>query len=558
MSSSNQKILAFFSKFYNQPFELVVVTDINIKEHPNYYKAIFKNIRTGKFFSQQITPEMMRYKYKVGHIYTNGEYVGQNKSLMKSKFRVNEYANLELVRLSSIINKSDAEIITYKDVNKYFLRQFAHVEQQEDYTLIIPCYNIANRFYFISSSMKKAVMNGDLGSLYYQGSFHPEQKENGDICVSLHIKKNAGKKDLPFICRFIGSSFSRNRFQYIHDQQLLSDYEYQPIRAKLPVNFAFDIYASYVYLGDDDRGKPKYLVLNIHSDNAVFGFQEIQYKQYSSKEDYKNILPENLPLPKPPKKRKFTRKSAKRDNKIYEGTPSSEYTMYTLYSNANDDYFSEQNLKVCGKNIYKENETELALDYVKGNIGSSFEKPITDGKDTLGPIQYSEDDPKKDKEIFNLKNFYQFYEALLTYAGVDGSELDEPYYINKIKNKKRNSSKSKSIIDGNESKSRRFLFGEFNYDGKDVCIAEIEHDDSWGSSTWIFIEPEAKFGYDGTNIQDIIEHYIREELSYTKLSEYVLENYGFIFEHKDHKKGNVDDIDIERWCENVLGRIFKI
>jgi len=48
---NNATILDFFSKFPNQPFEFVIVTDINIKEHPNYYKAIFRNIKTNKYFS---------------------------------------------------------------------------------------------------------------------------------------------------------------------------------------------------------------------------------------------------------------------------------------------------------------------------------------------------------------------------------------------------------------------------------------------------------------------------------------------------------------------------
>jgi len=79
------KILEFFTKFPNQPFEFVIVTDINIKAHLNYYKAIFKNINTNKFHAQLIALEMMRYKYKVGHLYTNGEHVGQNKTLLKSE-----------------------------------------------------------------------------------------------------------------------------------------------------------------------------------------------------------------------------------------------------------------------------------------------------------------------------------------------------------------------------------------------------------------------------------------------------------------------------------------
>ena len=155
MSEYNSTILQFFSKFPNQPFEFVIVTDINIKEHPNYYKAIFRNIKTNSYFSQLITPEMMRYKYKVGHIYTNGEHVGQNQTLLAGEFLVNKKADNTLIRMSSVISEDEAKnLIDYGEVNKYFLRQYVHVEEQDDYTLIIPCYAIVNRFYFLSSSMK--------------------------------------------------------------------------------------------------------------------------------------------------------------------------------------------------------------------------------------------------------------------------------------------------------------------------------------------------------------------------------------------------------------------
>jgi len=129
LSQNNSAILDFFSKFPNQPFEFVTVTDINIKEHPNYYKAIFKNIKTNKFHAQLIAPEMMRYKYKVGHIYTDGEHVGQNKTLLKGELTVNENIDVNLVRLSTVLSEEEAKnIIDYEDVTKYLLRQYAHVD----------------------------------------------------------------------------------------------------------------------------------------------------------------------------------------------------------------------------------------------------------------------------------------------------------------------------------------------------------------------------------------------------------------------------------------------
>jgi hypothetical protein len=556
LSQNNSTILQFFSKFPNQPFEFVIVTDINIKEHPNYYKAIFKNIKTNQYFSQPIVPEMMRYKYKVGHIYTNGEHVGQNKTLLKSEFTVNQTNDIKLVRLSTVISEVEAKnIIDYADVSKYLLRQYAHIEEQDDCTLIVPCYTIANRFYFLSSSMKHAIMSETLGELYYEGSFHNEKNSDGETVVKLHVKKKAGKKDLPFLCRFIGNSFARARLEYVANQKSLSgDFEYQPIKAQFPVREAFDIYASYIYLGDDERGMPKYLVLNIHSDNSSLGFEELHYRQYSAGTDPKDVDPEEYKIPKKPKK-KFKKKKPQRNNKVYTGTPSNEYLTYIIRTNE-DEYYKNY-VSMHGKTVYLEGEAKPVIENSPKQVGNSFEASSADGDKNLGEVKTSNDSEESntEKTIFNLENFYQFYEALLTFAYVDGSELVGPLEINKIQNKKRKTSKSKSIRDGDENKPRHFLFGEFSYDQKTVYIVEIEQDNSWGPSTWIFYTSEDTERYTEDDMQEIIEHYIEEDLLYKDLMLYVLKKYSLSFEQKEHKKNEIDDDSIERWCESILKKL---
>lgn len=554
MAENNSAILDFFSKFPNELFEFVIVTDINIKEHPNYYKAIFRNIKTNKYFSQLITPEMMRYKYKVGHIYKDGEHIGQNQTLLTSEFLVNEIADNTLVRMSTVITEKEAKrIIDYEEVSKYLLRQYVHLEKQNDCSLIIPCYTIANRFYFLSSSMKQAIMSGTLGDLYYEGSFHSEQNIHNETIVKLHIKKKAGKKDLPFLCRFIGNSFARARLEYLAHQKSLSEaYEYQPIKAQFPIRNAFDIYASYIYIGDDERNLPKYLILNIHSENAPFGFAELHYKQYSEGADPTTIPPQAYPIPKKSKKR-IKRKTHQRTNQIHTGTPSSEYGMHILRTNENE-YF-KNNIPMFSKTIYIENEIKVSIEKSPNKVGNSFETPSANGNETLGQIVVSNDpdeQPITTKEIFNLENFYQFYEALLTFAYVEGSELSDPLEIQAIKNKKHKSNKSKSILNGNENQPRRFLFGELTYNQKTVYIVEIEQDHSWGPSTWIFYVEEERKPYTANTMQEIIEYYIENDLLYKDLAMYVLKKYHLIFDQKEHKKGDVDDDSIERWGESVL------
>ena len=565
MATENEDhtVLGFFENHKYQPFEFVCVTDMDVANHPNYYKAIFRNIKKNSFHSLAIAPEYMRYKYKVGHIYTNGEHVGQNSTVLKDEFTVNSNPMQPLQPLSSILTQNEIDsIIQYKDVSKYLSRQFAHVEVQEDFTLIIPCYAIANKFYFLSSSMKKAAMTESLESLYYKGSFHPDKNDQDKTIIKLHIKKTAGKKDLPFLCRFLGSSFSKNRFEYLMSQKSFttSDKPFQPIKAQFPIKEIFNIYASYIYVGNDTRSKPKYLVLNIHSDNSQFAFSEILYKQYSNQQDPTTMPPQNMDMPKPPP-RKFKKKATKRDSKVYKGTPSSEYNLYQLRPNSDDDdYFKTKRPATYGTTIYSDlKEAEPSFDKDnKKKVGNSFEKATANGDEDLGEVAVTNDDPNETKEriVFNLSNFYQFYEALLTYASVSGSQLERPYKIDKIKNDKRRGYKSKSILNGDEKSVREFLFGELGYDGKTVYIVEIAQDESWGPSTWIFIDANNNGSYDSNTMHEIIKYYINgEQMTYEKLENHVQFKYNLIFKQQNHKNGDIDDITVERWCESILGKV---
>ena len=560
MKKSNKNLIqAFFEEHKNRPLEFIMVTDINMKEHPNYYKAIFKDIKLNIYYSHELVPEMMHYKYKPGYIYVNGEYRGKNKSLMTGEFEVNTNNNLPLKRLSNIINESDVKLIDYDNIEKFFLRQYAHIEEQEDCTLIVPCYTIANRFYFLSSSLKQTVMNGALSDLYYDGSFRVEKKSNGKLGVQIHIKKKAGTTYLAQICRFIGSSFAKKRFDYISTQKalMIKEHTYAPIKAQFPVQNVFKIKVSYVYIGDDDRGKPKYLVLNIFSDCIGFPFQSIDYKIYKEGEDPKGIDPNTIPVPQNPPY-KPPRKNPRRNDKIYSATPSSEYTLSLHTNENNDDVFNNETVEMNGKAIYIGGGNESKNENIDQVVGNSFESPATNGDENVAPIVFGNipDVDKNPIELFQLHSFHQFYEALLTYAGIYGEELEDEKYIKKIKNPKRESIKSKSILNHDEDSPRRFLYGEFLYGEKQVYVAEIEQDVSWAPSTWIFIANSTIPHGCSDDIQDLIEYYIENDLTYKEFFTHVLKDKGFIFNYKEHKKGKVDDIGVSRWCEGILKKVL--
>ncbi|MDD2781919.1 hypothetical protein [Sulfuricurvum sp.] len=546
--------LAFFDDYPNDPFEFIALADINILESPHYYKGIFRNIKTDEYTRVEIIPELVRYRYKVGHIYINGEMTGINPSVMYDVFNVNKESHGVLVQLSSVITDKDVQLISDSRFNHFFMKQYAHVEVQEDCTLIIPSYTIANRFYFLSGSMKEALMKGTLDDLYYKGSFTHEELPSGKIRVYLHVKKKAGRKNLPYLVRFIGNSFAKSRFKYIR-ASAHSKLPYQQIKAQFPIEKSFDIYTSYICIGDDERGKPKYLVLNIHSDNTTFGFQEIIYKQYSSKVKLPSAVAQQMDLPAS-SLRTIKRKNTKRSNKLYTGIPSNQYALYMLYTNTSYEYFSGPDIKTQEITIYKADDVNVLYEHVDKIIGTSFEPEASSGDDNLGRgIVVNDNDKKRKKDLFRLTSFYQFYEALLGYPGIVGLELEGPIEIKKVSNKSHASIKRLSVLFGDKDKARHFLFGELSYSGKSVYLVEIEHDFSWGPSTWLFISHDSSKEYTVETMQELIGSYIQNESTEEEFKKYALNNYGLLFTRKEHKIKDIDEEAIDGWCDKVTGKI---
>lgn len=112
-----------------------------------------------------------------------------------------------------------------------------------------------------------------------------------------------------------------------------------------------------------------------------------------------------------------------------------------------ENHFNVKTVDINGESIYIGGVNGSGNENIDRIVGNSFEDAGSNGDENLAPIAYGDTpkNTKKKKEVFNLENFYQFYEALRTYAGVYGDELEGPYEIQNIENSKYKTMKSKSI-----------------------------------------------------------------------------------------------------------------
>ncbi|MDD5405599.1 MAG: hypothetical protein PHE73_01500 [Sulfurovaceae bacterium] len=537
----------FESKSYDT-FELGIILDIDIQKAPYYFMAVMINVKTKWNENILIPPEQLRSKYKVGYCYQNGKRVISSYAIKKDFIEIDISSHISLHRNSNFFNN----ICTVNDSvneynNKYFLKQLSYKIDMKGYILIVPSYTIALRYYFLSSSMKNAIMDGNLNELHYKDSCYIQ-----DDCVNIHIKKKAGIKDLPFLCRFLINPQAFSRMKRHNHQRSNAKYPNTQILSTFPIDGKIGLSCSYKVLDFKIDEKPVYYVLDIQNDDSPLGFSKINYKRYSSKESEKNAELISLMMPRPNrfKKRDFLHK----DNIARKGSPSIHNAYEAILEKKEKD-LNTKDLIINGSNIYMPSNGSVEHEFVDETGSNSFEPVRNNGDPRLSNATYYETEYDQNETIFALNDFIQFYDTLMTYPGV--IELDEIkfYDIEKSSNKQV---RSKYIIK-NTRQARQFLFSIFAYDDRFVYIIEIEQDRSWQLATWFFVSNVGEDTvYDVSFAHDIIQTFIDNDSTYKKLEEDVLETYSLTLIHHNHKRGDVDDIEIDSWCDGILNKILKL
>lgn len=542
----------YLEKNPNSTFELLQILDMyKIKEEPYYFIAILRNIKTNWNEKVLVSPELLRVKYRVGYYYKAGKRVAINEALQKDFIEINAPANYNLIQNKTIFNESKFFIDGLNAYfHKFFYKQWSYKIELENSVLVVPCSTIAIRFYFLSASMKNAVMEGTLDELYYH-VFDVEDDE-----IKIHIKKRANKKDLPFLCRFLSNNESMGRLKYFYNQRAATQNESISLKSHFPVSGQFNIAISYKILDYRINDKPVYYVQNITNDDSPLGFSKIEYKQFSNKKDPKDVLSTSIRLPR---RNQYKKKSFREyDNVIRQGTPSSNNRLEVIFESAEKD-LNTLNLKVRGENIYTSDDgSPLLFDEKNDEVGSySFEPSNSQGNNKLSQASYVEVQNKVSPKGFTLTDFMQLYDELMQRIRVQEIEEIDSFEVPVIRTEKRNHISSK-CLNVFTNKARKFLFSIFAYDNRCVCLVEFEHD-TWAPSSWFFVSKDIDTEWTIETMNDIISHFIKtENITYEQLGEYVMRTYTLKFIHHNHKNDEVDDIAIDRWCENLLDKILLV
>lgn len=519
MEKNNKPIIEFFNNNPNTSYEIIFVLDINYLKYPHYYKVLVKDIKTNFYTTILIPPELLRYRYKIGNIYKGNKIIGRNSIVKSATFTINTSNELQIKTLKEVISESDLNLVTYDYLKHFYLKQNCYSFEFDDFQLIVPSYSIANRFYFLSSSMKKAIFVNSLSSLCEDENFY---KDGNTVFISM--RPTAAKRDYPFICRFLENKDAKDNLTYFINLKSSQDNTkpFSQIKANFPTKEEFEIDTSYIILNNSP--KPKILVLDIFNDSSSFNFSKIHVDKITSKHG-KSSIEIDIPV----NKKKFKKKKSNKIEKtIKTGVPSSSYTINLDGDIAQKDR-NTQNIEIEIKDIYKISEGEMAVEFTDDLVCPTFENAQSSGSDELVQSIYTFYGEGSDNgtNIFNINDFYMLFNLLSQELGVEALTVSDLINIIPKENSKKNIS-TRYYLSSKEI--RNFIYADFLYNNRYIFIIEIELDKSWqGISTWFFIyENEEDFQLTETILQDIISYYIGECKSYDDLREYVCIKYDLV------------------------------
>lgn len=545
MSYNNQTIFELLDEHKDRVLELVAILDIDMLNKPHYYKVVFQDIDTKRDLPPvHIPPELLRYRYRIGNIYHQGKFL-KNTMPKIYKFEIDNLKCNDLSLVSSVLNEEDIEFMNERN-RKYFLNQYCYHISYEEYELIIPCYTIANRYLFLSSSMKKAVFKASLDSLCEPRTFQRQGKE-----AFLDVKHAIAKRDILYVCRFIDNQDSFNQFTYILNQQkfVKKARPFAAIKAKFITEEIFSIHCTSRVIMKD--GKRIYLITNILNDTSTLDFDYVKYRKFSSK----GMIHGDIKVKKPTIVKKVPRKTTSKVDTLVN--PSSEYLSHCTVDYVEQD-FNREGIILEEEIVCKYSNTDVKYENTEDTVNKGFEPSLKDGDEGVRPnfhITIDIDD-EKIQNIFYFNDFILLHGALVQELGVVDQYISETTSL-KVKRSDTGYTSSKYYLVDNK-RVRHFFHGSFYYDDKQVYFIEVELDMRWSSlSTWFFVTSDLDLELSEEDFQSIISEYINECKNHADFIYYLKNIYGFYFLPKKHQDVYNEE-SIYSWVESVLERISGV
>lgn len=284
----------------------------------------FQNIKTKFVETVEVSPELLRYKFKVGHTYKKGKFVSKQKNEYEEFIKIDTRQMYEQIPFYKALSKNSVKsILGDNDFHSFkYGRNSCYIHKEENRQFIIPSSVVYLYYYFRSSSMKEAVFKRNPYILYDKTKSNIDDKTD----AILVLNQKAAKLDGPFIYRFLSDSKANKGFkdilQYISNYKSKNDFNHKatnilPIKALFPTKEQFNIKVRYIELPNENTNITTYLVNEIINDDSTLDFEKLTVLKAKKKDAPIDLAEPGLHIK--------GRKPRKRKHNVTTDTPAMIY-----------------------------------------------------------------------------------------------------------------------------------------------------------------------------------------------------------------------------------------
>lgn len=517
----------------NNTYELIAVLNIDCY-YPHKYKVIFRDISKNTLHQDFLIPEELRSNYIVGNQYKNGKLIFENE--LKD-----ELTKLRMGSLMSV-GKISEFLYSNRDTNlglfsDEFYNQFCIFHEDDESIFILPLSVIANKYYFLSTEVKKSLNLGSFENICYPNSF----KLYNDTANVL-VKHALNTSHIPLVAQYLSAPEFTSKFT--HFKRTITN-AIKNNKKNIPINLDFpfkkftglSLEFNYKLLSNQSVQnkfkKPIKVITNIINGNFKYNFNTLNYTQIKREQKEE---PTN----------RFPQETGEKSDKTTTKKPSKRKKSIKKY-NHNNNYTNTDDLIINPCIEYKGEIPERYDEKTGEFIDGSENEP--DSKDNnTAELLYDDD---IEFTGFKIEDFIKLFKELISSGKIKENKISNKIIL---ENHYDNNS-AKFYLDSNDQYPRQFIYGYFIYDNKLINFIETQHDDYWKKNTW-FIYGHKKLTQ--SNVQTILNDYIvihkniKKSLQNDKHK--IIKHFSTIHPTIEENKKSA----IEQWCKNVISRIKEL
>lgn len=473
--TENIRDLAIFEKLTTvsrekSVFELICYLDLELSNEKTIINCILKNVATGELVKDSIAPEYMGY-CSVGSYFKGGK----KQSFQRPSGVIRDItidvperceshdigSELSSTEYMSKLNRSDNS--NQPDYVQTFWKQQCMVFHDGADKVIIPCAVIAATFYLTSHSMRTQLFAQNIEGLYEKAGWIDQSSKLAFIV----LHRNARTEDAKRIARFALSDYARQCWDNVMNKarELSNNRRFSPLVAKIPVvqqNLSMKVRCHEILNSGGGTMKIVHEILKEHTESPFKKLMAGRRRNAPAAQD---------PIP-------ITKSNASSNGRSTNRPPSNHYTNHRVrqFDLPHNPLWDDVELEEIDlHSLYELAETTIATENSDETVSLSPQSSRgNDPEQKIAKSILEQKEPKPEVVRLELSAFRDMVKGFERTEGVTDIVLSSDLNVPLKGNDNRKYYTLRESYDGSPSQRRHYTFATFNYNGKTVCLVEID------------------------------------------------------------------------------------